>query len=72
MLEHVSVCLSSSARNSYCYSGLSRNGRKEVCPDIFKKLFKELCLVVRIITDFFAQCKKKYRDSNGRVTIFRD
>jgi hypothetical protein len=71
MLEHVSVCLSSSARNSYCYSGLYRNGRKGVCPDIFKKPFKELGIVVRIITDFFTQCKKK-RDSSGRVKIFRD
>jgi hypothetical protein len=38
---------------------LSRNGRKGVCPDIFKKLFEEFGRVVRIITDFFAQCKKK-------------
>jgi hypothetical protein len=38
---------------------LSRNGRKGVCPDIFKKPFKELGLIVRIITDFFAQCRKK-------------
>jgi hypothetical protein len=59
MTEHVSVCLSSSARNSYCYSGLSTNGRKVVSLGVFKKPFKELGLVVRIITDFFAQFKKK-------------
>jgi len=46
--------------------------RKGVCPDIFKKLFKELGLFVRIITDFFAQCRKKDRGLNGRVKIFWD
>jgi hypothetical protein len=38
---------------------LSRNGRKGVCPGIFKKPFKELGLLVRILTDFFARCSKK-------------